>query len=237
MRGGINETISVNGGVSEMEKKVFILDEHIDDEYETDFEIDGYTHLRAFHACRPLKIEDYLKNGIRAISYKSALQDVKDRVVCDKVSETEAIAKFQEEWSNLADIHKRVWLQMNKKVLLNEACHYLIYGSEFINALAMKLFCRNRLKKIGIPTIFYCDIPLDDIVPMTLNDIQNCVNENIYDISFAVENVKPNSIVNFEHPTKRMNDPYGGSYKPDYELLKKYGYVSDKCAIEESKDK
>ena len=42
-----------------MEKKVFILAEHLNDEYELDFDIDGYTHLRAFHACRPLKISDY----------------------------------------------------------------------------------------------------------------------------------------------------------------------------------
>lgn len=44
-----------------MAKKVFILEEHINDEYEIDFEMDGYTHLQAFHACRPLKINDYLK--------------------------------------------------------------------------------------------------------------------------------------------------------------------------------
>lgn len=79
-----------------MVKKVFILDKHINDTYETDFEIDGYTHLRAFHACRPLRIEDYLTNGIMPICYESALQDVKDRVVCDEVSEIEAVTKFQE---------------------------------------------------------------------------------------------------------------------------------------------
>ena len=41
-----------------MAKKVFILEEHINDEYEIDFDMDGYTHLQAFHACRPLKIND-----------------------------------------------------------------------------------------------------------------------------------------------------------------------------------
>lgn len=47
-----------------MRKNVFILEEHINDEYETDFWMDGYTHLRAFHACRPLRIEDYFKREL-----------------------------------------------------------------------------------------------------------------------------------------------------------------------------
>ena len=215
-----------------MRKNVFILEEHINDEYETDFWMDGYTHLRAFHACRPLRIEDYFKKGIMPISYNSALQDVKDRIVCDRVSEKEAVSKFQEEWSDFADMHKRVWLQMNKKLLLNEASHYLIYGSEFINALSMKLFCRDRLKKIGIPTIFFCDIPIDDIDPLTLSNIQDCINEEwTDDIGFSVDEVDVNNIVDYEHPTKRMTDPYGGSYKPNYRLLKEYGYVSDRSKI------
>ncbi len=206
-----------------MEKKIFILEDHLDDEYEIDFGIDEYTHLRAFHACRPIKLSDYLDNGILPISYESALQDVRDRVVCDYVSEEDAILKFQEEWSEFEDIHKRVWLQMNKDLLLDTTSHYLIYGSEFINALAMQLGCRDKLKQIGIPTIFFCDIPVEDIVPMTLRDIQNVFNSgDTYDISFAVDKVLPQDIVDYEHPTKRLVDPYGGTYKPDYEKLKIY---------------
>ena len=56
-----------------MEKKIFILEEHLDDEYEIDFRLEGYTHLRAFHACRPMKLSDYLDNGILSISYELAL--------------------------------------------------------------------------------------------------------------------------------------------------------------------
>ena len=206
-----------------MEKKIFILEDHLDDEYEIDFGIDEYTHLRAFHACRPIKLSDYLDNGILPISYESALQDVRDRVVCDYVSEEDAILKFQEEWSEFEDIHKRVWLQMNKDLLLDTTSHYLIYGSEFINALAMQLGCRDKLKQIGIPTIFFCDIPVEDIVPMTLRDIQNVFNSgDTYDISFAVDKVLSQDIVDYEHPTKRLVDPYGGTYKPDYEKLKIY---------------
>ena len=139
-----------------MEKKIFILEDHLDDQYEIDFGIDEYTHLRAFHACRPIKLSDYLDNGILPISYESALQDVRDRVVCDYVSEEDAILKFQEEWSEFEDIHN-------------------VFNSG-----------------------------------------------DTYDISFAVDKVLPQDIVDYEHPTKRLVDPYGGTYKPDYEKLKIY---------------
>ena len=206
-----------------MRKKIFILEEHLNDEYEVDFYVEGYTHLRAFHACRPLSISDYLNNGIIPISYMSALQDIKDRVVCDYVSEEDVILEFEKEWSEFEDMHKRVWVQMSKDSLLGTASHYLIYGSEFINTLAMNLGCQSRLKQMGIPTIFCCDIPMKDITLMTLNDIQKSFNDGYtYDIGFSVEEILPQNIVDYEHPTKRLIDPYGGTYKPDYEKLKKY---------------
>ncbi len=120
-----------------MMKKVFSLEE-IKKSQKINL-IDGtYTHIRAYHACRPISIDDYLLNGIRPISYESALDEVKNRVVCEWVSENTAVEKFNEEWNDFDDIHKKVWLEMNKNLLLDGASHYLIYGSEFINALAMQ---------------------------------------------------------------------------------------------------
>lgn len=58
---------------------------------------------------------------------------------------------------------KKVWLAINKEAQLTVVGHYLIYGSEFINELAIELGCSSSLKNAGIPTIFYCDIPLEDI--------------------------------------------------------------------------
>lgn len=109
------------------------------------------------------------------------MDEVKSRVVCKWVSENTAVEKFNEEWNDFDDIHKKVWLEMNKNLLLEAASHYLIYGSEFINALAMQLGCRNRLKKIGVPTIFHCNIPIEDISVKTLEDIQYSFNKGYTD--------------------------------------------------------
>ena len=99
-----------------MMKKVFSLEE-IKKSQKINL-IDGtYTHIRAYHACRPISIDDYLLNGIRPISYESALYEVKSRVICEWVSENTAVEKFNEEWNDFDDIHKKVWFWMEQAII------------------------------------------------------------------------------------------------------------------------
>jgi len=49
-----------------------------------------------------------------------------------------------------------VCVNISKEVLLNEARHYFIYGSEFVCSIAADLFCQNKLKKIGNSTLIDC---------------------------------------------------------------------------------
>lgn len=209
------------------DKKVFVLEEHLQDK---ELDLNEYTHIRAYHACRPLSIQKYLKEGIQIINRKQALKESLDRIKSDFIDEEEIKKKFNENWKELNDIHKRVWLQVNKEELLSESGHYLIYGSEFINALATELGCKSSLKKVGIPTIFYCDIPMSDISSSMIKEIEMLiVSEDAEDISFAVDEVVSQEIVDYEHP-KEVPDPYCryAEYKPNYRELKKLGYISDK---------
>jgi hypothetical protein len=67
---------------------------------------------------------------------------------------------------------------------------------------------------------------MGDITSEMLKDIQDCFNGGYRDdMAFAVEKVLPCNIINYRHPTKRIPDPYGIFYKPDYDKLKSYGYV------------
>jgi len=205
--------------VSDLESKVFILEEHLDKTHE--IRLDEFTHLRAYHACRPLEISDYLKSGIKPINYDLALKDVKERIISAQITEEKVVLILNDEWADFEDIHKRVWLQMNKECLLTRAGHYLIYGSEFTNTVAMRLGCRDKLKKVGIPTIFYCNIPLEDISCGTVQDIEQCCNRgDIDDIAFSVKAVAPKHIVGYEHPKKAIPDPFnwGRNYEPDYSV-------------------
>lgn len=93
-----------------MEKRVFVLEEYTSEKSGINLETYGYTHLRVFHACRLLRVEDYLKDGIKQIDYMSAFQDAKDRIVCNNILFEEVVAKLNAEWNKFDDMHKRVWL-------------------------------------------------------------------------------------------------------------------------------
>lgn len=209
------------------DKNVFIIEKHVND---AEIDLNQYTHIRAYHACRPLNIQDYLENGIQTINKEQALREALIRIKSDYVDEEKIIEEFNEHWRDFDDIHKRVWLAINKEALLTVSGHYLIYGSEFINALAMKLGCRSSLKNAGIPTIFHCDIPLEDISSSTVMEIETLIMSGyIQDISIAVNEVSSQDIVDYEHP-KEVPDPYyyNAKYRPDYKELKEMGYISGK---------
>ena len=179
-----------------------------------------YTHIRAYHACRPISIKDYLDNGIIPYTKYTAMKDALHRLSTKK-SERQIKETFNEIWMTLKPSKPVVWLTLNKRELLTDAGHYLIYGSEFLNSLAIQLKCREYLKDIGIPTIFSCDIPIEDISAPLLSDIELCVNKQEYDdISICVSQVKSENIISVEHP-ERIENPYetGSYYQPDYNKL------------------
>ena len=67
-------------------KKVFILEEHLQDEA---LDLFQYTHIRAYHACRPLDIQEYLIKGIQVINKKKSLKESLVRIKSDFVNDKE----------------------------------------------------------------------------------------------------------------------------------------------------
>lgn len=56
------------------------------------------------------------------------------------------------------------------------------------------------IKKMGIPTIFYCTIPLNDISQEWIDSVEKSINDNdIEDISIYVHKVLAENIVSWEH--------------------------------------
>lgn len=210
------------------EKRVFILEEHLDcnpvDLY------NDYTHIRAYHACRPLNIQKYLSEGIQVQSRKQALNEALARICSSYVSESDIKKQFNANWK---DAESQVFLNVNRQELLTASSHYLIYGSEFLNRLAMELGCRGSLKDAGIPTIFCCDIPVDDVTPTIIFEIESNIESGYTeDITITVEEVLPCDIVDYEHPSQRLMDVYtGGTYRADYQRLKDSGFASLKIKL------
>lgn len=188
-----------------MEKRVFIFKENITD----NINLNEYTHLRAYHACRPINVKEYLTNGIKPINYDYALKEVKKRIVDEELMEQEIITQFKRNWEGLDDIHKKVWLEVNKKVLLTYSSHYLNYGSEFIGNIAMQLGCQDVLKQSGKPTIFMCDLPIEDISRDKLVDIERAINsKEMISMPISVNAVAFDNIIDYEHPLVTKPNPF-----------------------------
>lgn len=181
-------------------KKVFVLDDVIKEKRRTLNLRKEYTHIRGYHGCRPVCIDDYRKLGIKPIERHFALQEAVSRL-CDKRITREMVENlFEKEWEEFYSVHRGVWFIFSKFHLLNDCGHYLIYGSEFICGMAAKLFCQNNLKKIGRPTIFGCDIPLKNIPNCFLSDIRKKMLRRDNGGGFKVAGeVSPDEIVEILH--------------------------------------
>lgn len=184
-----------------VKKNVFILDDAIREKKHVIDIHQEYTHIRGYHGCRPVCVNDYYKFGIKPIERDSALKEAVFRLCGEFVTEKEVIDEFEKMWSKLHVARDSVWLAFSESEILNYCGHYVIYGSEFICGIAVQLSCRDSLTEIGIPTIFICDLPLENIPKCYLSNIQKMILEGNRGGGFRIDGrVRPEEIVGVSHP-------------------------------------
>lgn len=123
----------------------------------------AFTHLRLFHACRPTDPSVYYREGIRRY----------DRTVLDRARAMFSAQGIPEEVVEAAigatDFRLndgRVFLALDGEHLIQDAGHYLIYGSESVMAVGAELIRRGfpnaqrALRSVGRPALFTCDVPM-----------------------------------------------------------------------------
>lgn len=176
-----------------------------------DFDMKDFTHIRAYHGCRPLDIGTYQAKGICSITYEDAKQELLDRFQNSNISPKRLLEVFEKHWEDLKDIQKGVWFTLTKKELLEESGHYLIAGSEFLLSIATELFCQYELRKVGTPTILCCDVPVNLISPFWLKTLQQAIETGSFNpCGFKISGPLPaEDIINMEFPT-RIKDPHNG---------------------------
>lgn len=195
---------------SNLNKRVAVLDELIKKQSKSINIYEEFTHIRGYHGCRPMSIDSYYKDGIKPINKKFAKQEALLRLCDQYITEERVIEVFNKSWTALQYPHKSVWFTYSENEFFNSCGHYLIYGSEFLCGMATELFCQPNLKRIGIPTIFYCDIPLDNIPKDYLSGInqQICMRDSTGGFRVYGE-VLAQEIVGHTHP-KTIYDPLIG---------------------------
>ncbi|MBN3525063.1 hypothetical protein [Paenibacillus apiarius] len=201
-----------------MKKRVFVFDETFNSNNNSCPMINlrkEYSHIRGYHGCRALNLDDYYENGIVPINENETLKRALYLLHNDKISEDMIVKVFKSHWIRLMETQKYVWFTLTKNELIDFCGHYLIYGSEFICGMAAELRCQENLKK-GIPTIFHCDIPIEKIPSDYLEDLNEKVQTGDgYNCGFKIiGSISKNEIVKCEHPRKIL-DPLNG-YIPYY---------------------
>lgn len=163
-----------------------------------------YTHIKVYHASRTQNIESYLKEGIHTFTKSEVYQLARDTLIKCGIDEKQIVKCFEKNWREQIHHFNRVCVNISKEELLQDSGHYLVYGSEFICSMAAELGCQNKLKNIGIPTIFECDVDIKKFTSETINMIE-CDNfaTGIWDGGIYIQGeIEPNEIVRYFNPPK-----------------------------------
>lgn len=120
-----------------------------------------FAGVLAFHACRPASVREYLTRGISGHQPK-VLRARAHQVFGARFERATIDAAFN-------GVHPgrpgMVFMAVDERTLTQDASHYLMYGSEYLNAVAARLdrenfgVARRLLARTGTPTIFACGLP------------------------------------------------------------------------------
>lgn len=122
--------------------------------------------VRTYHACRPRNVLDCLNLGLRCLQAEEARSELRSLVyrhdrlarLRDEAAFAAALARVETEGRT-----ERVFVGLDDRDLLEDAGHYLIYGSEYISAVLVQAgdcYFQDVLKLEGTPTVFVVDLPI-----------------------------------------------------------------------------
>lgn len=144
-----------------------------------------YRALRAVHGTRTSELELFYREGLKPLvpgQFHSQARNIFLSGEYPELSEESLQAAIAAVGSDLRD--GRVFFEANEEMLIAQAGHYMLYGSEYLIAIAAHLGdCRDYrqvLKKRGEPTLFICDVPLDLIGEGTLREFAGDALESVF---------------------------------------------------------
>lgn len=126
--------------------------------------LDGFSHVRLFHGCRPVDVRSYYDQGI--LRHGPAVLD-RARRFLRGYAVPEGLIDAAIRDVNFNTDEGRVFLAFDDEHLIKHAGHYLIYGSESLMAITASLIWLGHrdlqweLTRVGRPTLVVCDVPVE----------------------------------------------------------------------------
>ena len=145
-----------------------------------------YTRLRAGHATRTDNLARYYREGLRPLDLACAADRAREIFLggaYPEIGPAQLEAAITEVGGHLRE--GRVWFEANERQLITFSGHYLLYGGEYLLALAASLEgardYRQVLKAFGAPTMFVCDVPMELVGGRSLAEFAGCALETLFE--------------------------------------------------------
>lgn len=126
-----------------------------------------FTHFRFFHGCRPLNVETYYDRGIEISNVSELHCRFRNMFLGNprfpSVTEQD-IRNAIDSMNNAYRVNGFLYLGLDDRFMIRDCGPYIIYGSEYIQALARSIgsYCvDSELVMHGVPTVFEIDVPIE----------------------------------------------------------------------------
>ncbi len=177
---------------------------------------DSYDAVRAFHGCRPLTIDSYIRDGLKLADHEERTRQAVELFTSARPWLTkDAVEKAAAQQSGIDN--QRVYACWDDRALLQYCGHYIIRGSEFLQGIAARLHCQDLLEQVGVPTIIDIDVPMSFI---SIGDLQGLAcemsqsgrsrNVPISDGAFTLRRPLPPSTIIRHRTVTEVIDPVNG---------------------------
>lgn len=138
--------------------------------------VNRFSKVRLFHGCRPREVSSYYTKGFLPPD-QNLFNELIDNVFSPKNHPEITQAMMSQARNALNDEMRegKIYFVVDDVLLVQQFGHYLVYGSEYVTALARLLQeytqkdYRSYLKRIGTPTVFACDFPIQHLDRETLH--------------------------------------------------------------------
>lgn len=146
-----------------------------------------YDALRAVHGTRTADLARFYREGLRPLDPAAAHEQARQIFLGDdfpELSEMDLARSIGDVGTETRE--GRVYFEANEQMLIDFAGHYMLYGSEYLVAIAARLKGRGMrdyrqvLKTNGTPTLFICDVPLRLIEPQLISEFAGNALEMVF---------------------------------------------------------
>jgi hypothetical protein len=184
----------------------------------------NYETLRCYHSARPVDVSSYYKVGFVPTDMPTSIANFKRLLDSIGFVEPYDIQRVIDQFSGDSDQY--IYFCLDKEGFLKYCSQYMIYGSELLLCFAQHVspIIKYELQKVGLPTIFHCNVALSNFKDDELIGLYDKIcsargshreklNQIFSHYSVIVEGQVPaDSIVHHEHPTVVLWDAHSSCY-------------------------